>query len=110
MGRDRFVNRGDIYRVRPPKTSGHEQQGARYAVIVQSDDLLRLSTVVVAPTSRSARAATFRPTIGIRGESTRVLVDQMTAIDVRRLGTRFGRLDVEDLWSLDDAVRTVLAV
>ena len=104
------MNRGDIYRVRPRKASGHEQRGVRYAVIVQSDDLLRLSTVLVAPTSRSAQPATFRPAVYICGDSTRVLVDQITAIDVGRLGTKYGRLEVDDLWALGDAVRMVLAV
>ncbi|HEX8157242.1 MAG TPA: type II toxin-antitoxin system PemK/MazF family toxin [Solirubrobacteraceae bacterium] len=40
---------------------GHEQHGARYAVVVQADELLGLSTVLVSPTSTRARAATFRP-------------------------------------------------
>lgn len=104
------MNRGDIYRVRPLRTSGHEQSGARYAVVVQSDMLLRLSTVIVAPTSRSAQPATFRPVIEIDGTSTRVLIDQVTAIDATRLAKRVGHVSVEEGWIIDDAIRVVVSV
>ncbi|MGP8008819.1 MAG: type II toxin-antitoxin system PemK/MazF family toxin, partial [Acidimicrobiales bacterium] len=46
--------RGDIVRLIPPKSDGREQQGLRFGVVLQSDALAPLSTVLVAPTSRSA--------------------------------------------------------
>lgn len=104
------MNRGDIYRVRQSGKTGHEQQGVRYAVILQADVLLRLSTVIVAPTSRSAQPATFRPVIEIEGNSTRVLLDQLTTVDVGRLVKHVGRIDVEDSWVIDDAARLVLSL
>jgi mRNA interferase MazF len=48
------VVRGDAHRITLPTKRGHVQKGRRYAVIVQADDLLALSTVVICPTSRSA--------------------------------------------------------
>jgi mRNA interferase MazF len=104
------VNRGDVYRVRPRDRSGHEQQGTRFAVVVQTDGLMRLSTVLVAPTSTSAMAASFRPTIELNNENTRVLVDQITAVDATRLGRRAGHVEMEELWAIDDALRMVLAL
>ncbi|WP_235856957.1 type II toxin-antitoxin system PemK/MazF family toxin [Occultella glacieicola] len=59
---------------------GHEQAGRRFAVVLQSDDL-PLSTWVVAPTSTGRREASFRPEITIAGAPTRVLVEQLTAVD-----------------------------
>ena len=80
--------RGDLFRLRPGKDSaGHEQRGPRYAVAIQSDGIL-LSTLIVAPTSASAQAAIFRPEIEMDGTRTRVLVDQMRAVDASRLGER----------------------
>ena len=73
--------RGDIYEFRPPRGTGHEQRGRRYGVIVQSDALLPRSVVLVAPTSLSAKAASFRPEIDLFGEATRVLVEQVGAVD-----------------------------
>ncbi len=94
----------------PNRARGHEQQRARYAVIVQADDLLNLSTVLIAPTSTSARPATFRPTIELRGTKTRVLVEQASVMDPERLGTAAGRLDAQEMRALDDALRLVLGL
>ncbi len=104
------MRRGDVHRLRVPKGLGHEQRGARYGVIVQADALLPRSVVLVAPTSTSARAASFRPPIEVRGGTTRVLVEQLGAINVSRLGDRVASLDVETLSDIDDALRTVLAL
>ena len=80
------------------------------AIVVQSDDLLDLSTVLVAPTSQSARAATFRPTIEVLGQQTRVLVEQTTAVDPQRLGASAGRLDPGEMRAVDDALRVLLSL
>ncbi|MEM9610907.1 MAG: type II toxin-antitoxin system PemK/MazF family toxin [Actinomycetota bacterium] len=100
--------RGDIYRFTRPRTVGHEQYGERFGVVVQADAFLPRSTVIVAPTSTSARAASFRPEIDIEGAPTRVLVEQLGAIDVSRLGELSGHLSPEELWGVDAALSTVL--
>ncbi|MFT0846762.1 type II toxin-antitoxin system PemK/MazF family toxin [Actinomycetaceae bacterium L2_0104] len=101
--------RGDIYRLHAPRDArGHKQQGSRYAVVVQSDDLDLLSTWMVAPTSTSARSATFRPAVEIAGLPTRVLVEQTSAVDPSRLGERIGHLDFDELRAVDAALRLVL--
>ena len=103
--------RGDVYRLRAPRDSrGHDQQGQRYAVVVQSDDFDVLSTWLVAPTSTSAREATFRPTIEIDGRETRVLAEQTSAVDPTRLGDRVGHLGFDELRAVDAALRLVLSI
>jgi mRNA interferase MazF len=104
------VQRGDIYRFRVPKGVGHEQHGERYGVVVQSDVMLPRSVVVVAPTSRSAKPASFRPEVEVAGDLTRVLVEQIGAVDVQRLGRRVGRLTAVEMWSVDDALVVVLGL
>ena len=100
--------RGDVHRLRAPRgTRGSEQQGSRYAVVLQSDDLL-LSTTLVAPTSRSAPPRVFRPTITIGNDSTQVLVEQTTAVDPTRLGELVGRVSREELKEIDTSLRLVL--
>ena len=100
--------RGDVYELRTPReTRGHEQRGNRYAVIVQSD-LLPLSTRLVAPTSTSARAATFRPEVDVGGKATRVLVEQTAAVDPERLGKLVGHLSHQEMSEVDEALRVVL--
>jgi mRNA interferase MazF len=104
------VQRGDLYRFKLPKGVGHEQQGPRYGVVVQADEFLPRSVVIVAPTSRSARPASFRPEIEIAGHRTRVLVEQVGAVDARRLGRLSGHLTHEEMWSVDEALLTVLGL
>ncbi len=102
--------RGDIHRFRLPKGVGHEQHGDRFAVVVQADELLPRSVVIVAPTSRSARPASFRPEAEIAGETTRILVEQIGAVDAKRLGELVGHLTHEEIWGVDDALLAVLGL
>jgi len=104
------VRRGEVYRFRTPKGVGHEQQGVRYGVVVQADELLPRSVVIVAPASRNARSASFRPEITIGGDTTRVLVEQLGAVDAQRLGDQVGSVSADELWSIDDALLTVLGL
>lgn len=102
--------RGDVYRFKLPRGVGHEQHGDRFGVVVQGDELLPRSVVLVAPTSRSARPASFRPEIEVEGDATRVLVEQVGAVDVSRLGDLAGHLTREERWGVDDALMTVFGL
>ena len=104
------MQRGDVHRFKLPKGVGHEQEGERYGIVVQSDALLPRSVVVVAPTSQSARPASFRPEVTVVGGRTRVLVEQLGAVDAQRLGRRIGHLTAEEMWVVDDALVTVLGL
>ena len=104
------MQRGDIYELRLPKGVGHEQRGRRLGVVVQSDAMLPRSVVLVAPTSTSARVASFRPEFDFGGQRTRVLVEQLGAVDVNRLGDQVGRVTVEQQWQIDEALLTVLGL
>jgi mRNA interferase MazF len=94
----------------PRGARGSEQHDSRYAVVVQADELLALSTVLVSPTSTSAPARSFRPTIDVRGATTRILVEQTTAISPDRLGESVGRLSAGELRDLDEALALVLGL
>jgi mRNA interferase MazF len=100
-----------VFRLPPRRgVRGHEQRGARYAVVVQADELLDLSTTLVAPTSTRARPASFRPTITLDGRETLVLVEQTTVVDPQRLGRSAGRLEASELRAVDDALLLVLGL
>ncbi len=102
--------RGHVYGLRIPRGIGHEQQGDRYRVVVQANEFLPRSVVIVAPTSRAARPASFRPEVEVVGVPTRVLVEQIGAVDGRRLGKLVGHLTPEEMWGVDDALLTVLGL
>ncbi len=102
--------RGDIHEFRMPRGQGHEQRGRRFGVVVQADEFLPRSVVLVAPTSRSARPASFRPEIELLGETTRILVEQVGAVDLGRLGELVGRVTPQQQWGIDEALMTVLGL
>lgn len=102
--------RGDVYELRSPRNaSGHEQQGPRRCVVVQSDDMV-LSTWVVCPTSTSAPARSFRPEVTVTGQQTRVMTEQVTAIDPQRLGDLVDHLSLADMQAVDRALKTTLGL
>jgi mRNA interferase MazF len=65
---------------------------------------------LVAPTSASARPATFRPLVGLEDGETRVLAEQTTVVDPQRLGASAGRLDASELSALDAALGLVFGL
>ena len=102
--------RGDIVRLTPPRSGGREQHGTRFGVILQSDALAPLSTVLVAPTSQNAIQTYFRPVITMDNESTKVLVEQLSAVDVRRVSEPVSRVSVEEMWLIDEALTLVVGL
>ena len=100
--------RGDVHSIAMPKRRGHVQHGPRYAVVVQADDLLGLSTVVICPTSQSAPRASFHPEVIIEGEPTRVLCEMVGAVDAGAIGESVTHLSLDELRAVEDGLQLVL--
>ena len=100
--------RGDIHVITLPRGRGRVQHGRRYAVIVQADDLLALSTVVVCPTSTSTPPASFHPELPIADEPTRIMCEMIGAVDARSLGKQVEHLTLDEMRRVDDALLLVL--
>jgi len=104
------MQRGDVFRARlAESTTGHEQGGSRYAIVLQASEL-ELSTVIIAPTSTRALGTLFRPEIEVAGRRTRVMTEQIRTVDRRRLGEQVGRLTWEEREEVDRALETVLGL
>ncbi len=84
------------------------QHSRRYAVVVQADDLLSLSTVVICPTSNSAPAASFHPQVDLNDKRTLILCEMVGAVDARALGEQVGHLTLDEMRAVDDAMQMVL--
>jgi mRNA-degrading endonuclease toxin of MazEF toxin-antitoxin module len=46
----------------------------------------------------------------IAGEATKVLVEQLGAVDVNRLGDHAGHASPEEIWGIDESLMTVLGL
>jgi mRNA-degrading endonuclease toxin of MazEF toxin-antitoxin module len=64
----------------------------------------------LAAEAERALPASFRPEVSIRGVQTRVLVEQIGAVDKSRLGDSAGVLSWEELSEVDHALGTVLGL
>lgn len=102
--------RGDVVRIQLSEASGHEVRGPLFGVVVQSNVLSPLSTVIIAPTSPSALETQFRPEITGENARTKVLVEQMAAVDVRRLDSVAGHVSIEEEWAIDEAKALVVGL
>lgn len=100
--------RGDVFSVELPKGRGRVQRGKRFAVVVQADDLLSLSTIIICPSSSSAPAASFHPEVEISGSATRVMCEMAGAVDASRLGKRVGHVTHDEMRAIDAALELVL--
>lgn len=104
------MRRGDVYELCPSPRAGHAERGRRFGVVVQADALLPRSVVLIAPTSESARSASFRPEVVVLGETTKVLVEHVGAVDVNRLGAHVGHASPEEMWGVDESLMVVLGL
>ncbi len=87
------MRRFDVYLVTRDPTVGTEMRKTRPAVIVSPDELNQhLGTVVVVPLT-TGRSYPFRPATRLRGKPGVAAVDQVRAVDKRRLGRRLGAVD-----------------
>jgi mRNA interferase MazF len=104
------IFRGALYEIKAaPGARGHEQQGHRFAVIIQSDRFAT-SAITVALTSTRAGAAVYRPEIEFDGRRTRILTDQIYSVAQTRLGAFKGALEADELADLDRALMLKLGL
>jgi mRNA interferase MazF len=104
------IFRGTIYEIKAlPGARDHEQQGRRYAVIIQSDRFAT-SAITVALTSSSAGPAIYRPEIDFDGTKSRILADQIYTVSPSRLGDFKGALEAHEAAELDRALMLKLGL
>ena len=88
--------RFEVYLVSLDPAQGAEIRKSRPCVIVSPDEANRhLQTVVVAPLTTTLRNYPSRVRLRFRGRDGEVALDQMRAVDMRRLTRRLGAVSPE---------------
>ena len=101
--------RGDVYRLKRPRSAqGHEQQGERYAVVVQANAYDHLSTWLMAPTTTKSFGSMIHPTIELLGQDVRVLVAHPPQSTRSASVTSWRTRDPEELMEISVALRAFL--
>jgi len=106
----RAPSRGDVYWVDLDPVVGSEIRKTRPAVVVSNDSCNRYGTrVVVLPvTSNVDSLYPGEAMVEIKGKRGRALGDQIRSIDKSRLRARAGRLTVEEMSRIDEALAITL--
>ena len=87
----------------------------RPALIVQTDLLNELDSVVLCPVTGELRTAAFRVTVepttnnGLRALS-QIMVDKLSTLPRSKIGTPFGRLEDERMRAVDRALLLVVGL
>ncbi len=96
---DGVPEQGDLYRL-VLEGMGHEQQGPRYGVVVSDQPFNQRTTVVIVPFSSSTWDDELHPTTVVNGRRTRAMVEQVRAVDKRRLREKIGSVAGETVMDL----------
>ncbi len=103
--------RGAVYRVDLGEAKrGYERRGKRYGLVI-SPSSMAWSVATIVPTSRSAQAAVFRPTMELLGFPTRFLIDQIRTIDTQYIdGEPVAYLERDEMAEIEHALARYLGL
>jgi mRNA interferase MazF len=106
-----MIQRGDLVTVALQGDFGKP----RPALVVQTDLLSELDSVIVCPVTSELRTAAFRVTLepsqsnGLKALS-QVMADKITTVSRAKLGTAFGRVEEDRMRLVDRCMLLVLGI
>jgi mRNA interferase MazF len=104
------VKRGEIWLARLDPTEGREIQKTRPCLIVSPPEIHdHLSIVMAAPMTTGSRPAGYRVPVKFSGKQGLILLEQIRALDKRRLIRRSGAVDREVLATVLTTLREMFA-
>ena len=111
------MKRGTVVHVSLDPTKGHEQRGARPCVVVTNPAVSsdqRFPMLAVVPLTGTSGEGALYPSLlpgssGLRQPSW-ALIDQLRAVDKRRVIRAFGLVSPDELADIDDGIRLFLGL
>jgi len=86
--------RGEVWLINLDPTIGSEIQKTRPCVVISPPEINdHLPTMIVAPLTNGSRPAPFRVATTFAGKSGLMLLEQVRAVDARRLVKKVGQID-----------------
>lgn len=106
----RYPKRGDLFWVALDPTLGSEIQKTQPAVIVSNDIGNECSNIVIVAPIRSnvKEVYSFNVLIKLENIEEKILLNQIRAIDKKRLCNRIGACNAETIRKIDTALKVVL--
>jgi len=111
------VKRGTVVLVSLDPTTGHEQRGARPCIVVTNPTVSsdqRFPMLAIVPVTGTPGEGALYPNLlpgssGLRQPSW-AMVDQLRAVDKRRVMKVFGSIASDELADIDDGIRLFLGL
>ena len=112
----RLFRRGEIWTVDLEPVVGSEQGKARPALIIQNDIGNQYSPVLIVAAITSGERARYDVQVEVRApegglhHNSIVLLNQIRTIDKRRVGRYWGRLSLQTMQRVDEAIKISLGL
>lgn len=103
------MKRFEVWLVGLDPTIGREIKKTRPCVIISPDELAALATVIVAPLTSKGFAFPGRIATVFQNKQGLILLDQMRAVDKRRLYRKLGDVDTETVETLCETLQAFFA-
>lgn len=102
--------RGEVWLINLDPTIGSEVQKTRPCVVISPPEINdHLPTMIVAPLTSGSRPAPFRVATSVAGKSGLMLLEQVRAVDARRLVKKVGQIDRPTLSAALAVLRSLFA-
>ena len=99
----------DVFLIGLDPTIGHEIRKVRPCVVVSPDEMNEyLGTLIVAPLTSRSKPYPTRVPCKLRGRSGWIVLDQIRALDKRRLIRRLGALDADTVRAVKGTLKEML--
>lgn len=106
----REIHRGEVLLVNLDPTKGSEIRKTRPCVVVSPDELnAHLGTFIVAPLTTGLHSYPFRVPCRFAGKSGHLVLDQLRAVDGKRVVRKLGRLGQQTLRQALDVLQEMFA-
>lgn len=108
----RTISRGDVFYISTTQTTGSEQCGDRPAIVVSNEKANTYSRVieVVFLTRRSKTKLPTHIPVASFGPTSTALCEQITPVDVSRVGTYEGRITEEEMQAVNRGLLVSLGI
>lgn len=105
------IERFGVYLVALDPTIGNEIQKTRPCVVVSPDEMNRtIATVILAPMTTHGRLYPSRIPCRFQGKEGQIILDQLRAVDKRRLLKRLGQIDAAAQQAVLDVLAALFAL
>ena len=103
------IHQYEVFLVALDPTVGHEIKKSRPCAVISPDEMnLHIATVLIAPMTTQSHPYPSRVPVGFARKNGWVVLDQIRAVDKRRLIKRLGRLDARVIARIKSVIQEML--